>query len=89
MAWTVARQPSVFGNKRVELLKLTADTATQTVQTSLGVIEHYDLGYGSMSTIVGPKIYINSNASGVQSFGVLGCSGFTAGDDVYVTVYGR
>jgi hypothetical protein len=89
MAYTVTRSPSAFGNKRVEILKIVADAATQTVQTSLGVIEGHSLGYGSMSTIVGPKIFINSNASGVQSFGVLGCSGFTSGDEIYVTVFGR
>ena len=89
MAWTVSREHSVFGNKRAVLVKCTADAATQTVETGLSVIDGVGLGYGSMSTIVGPKVYINSNASGVQSNGVLGCSGFTIGDDVYITVYGR
>jgi len=89
MAWTVTRTPSVFGNKRAVLIKCTADAATQTVETGLGVVEHVSLGYGSMATFVGPKVFINSNASGVQSLGVLGCSGFTSGDDCYITVYGR
>lgn len=89
MAWTVTRYHSVFGNKRSVLLKCTADAATQTVETGLSVIEAYSLGYGSMSTIVGPKVYINSSSSGVEALGSLGCSGFTSGDDVYVTVYGR
>lgn len=89
MAWTVTSKPDVFGSARVARMKLVADAATQTVQTPLGVIDSYALGYGSMSTIVGPKVYINSNASGVQSMGVLGCSGFTAGDEIYVIVYGR
>ena len=89
MAWTVTRTHSVFGNKRAVLIKCTADAATQTVETGLSVIESISLGYGSMSTIVGPKVYINSNASGVQSLGVIGCSAFTSGDDIYVTVYGR
>jgi hypothetical protein len=89
MAWTVTRYPSVFGNKKTAIIKMTADAATQTVETGLKVIEGYNLGYGSMSTLVGPKVFINSNASGVESMGVLGCSGFTSGDDLYVTVYGR
>lgn len=88
MAYTVTRSKTVFGNKGVVLLKMTADAATQTVETGLKKIEHISLGYGSMSTLVGPKIFINSNASGVQSNGVLGCSGLAIGDDVYVTVYG-
>lgn len=89
MAWTVTRHQSVFGNKRVVGLKLTADTATQTVETGLSVIDWHSVGFGSMSTIVGVTVFINSNASGVQSNGVLGCSGFTSGDDIYVTVYGK
>lgn len=90
MAWTVTRYPSVFGNKRVVGLKLTADAATQTVETGLSVIEWFSLGtYGSMASQTGRYVFINSNAAGVQSNGVLGCSGFAIGDDVYVTVYGR
>lgn len=89
MAWTVTRTHTVFGNKKTVLLKCTADAATQTVETGLSYIESYSLGYGSMNTYVGPKVYINSNASGVQSNGVIGCSAFVSGDDIYVTVYGR
>jgi hypothetical protein len=89
MAWTVTQYPTVFGNKRVVGLKLTADAATQTVETGLSVIEWYATGDRSSMATAGVKIYINSNASGVQSMGVLGCSGFAAGDDIYVTVYGR
>lgn len=90
MAWTVTRFQSAFGNKRVVGMKLTADAATQTVETGLGVIEWFTAGtYGSMASQTGRFIFINSNASGIQSFGVLGCSGFAIGDDVYLTVYGR
>lgn len=90
MAWTVTRYKTVFGDKRVVGLKFTADAATQTVETGLSVIEWYAAGtFNSMASQTGRYIYINSNASGVQSNGVLGCSGFAIGDDCYVTVYGR
>lgn len=89
MAWTVTRVNTVFGNKQARLLKCTADAATQTVETGLAVVEHIAVAYGSMATTVGPKIFPNSNASGVDTKGVLGCSGFTSGDDVYITVFGR
>lgn len=90
MAWTVTKYNTVFGNKKVVGLKLTADAATQTVETGLSVIEWYSLGtYSSMASQTGRFVHINSNASGVASMGVLGCSGFAIGDDVYVTVYGR
>lgn len=88
MAYTVTRSRTVFGNKGAVLLKITADAATQTVETGLKRIEHYSLGFGSMSTRTGWSIFINSNASGVQSNGVLGVSGVAIGDDIYVTVYG-
>ena len=89
MAWTVTRYPTVFVNKAVVGLKLTADAATQTVETGLKNIEWYTQGgFASMASQTGRYIYINSNASGVQSFGVLGCSGFATGDDIYVTVFG-
>lgn len=88
MAFTVTRTPTVFGNKKVDILKLTADAATQTVSTTLGVIEGYSIGYGSMSS-QGIKVYINSNASGVATKGSIGISGCSSGDDFYLTVYGR
>ncbi len=88
MAFTVVNTPSVFGNKQVKLLKITADAATQTVQTGLQVIEHVSVFRSSMNT-AGTKIAVNSNASGIASMGVLGISGCTSGDECYITVYGR
>lgn len=89
MAWTVNRINTVFGNKQARLLKVTADAATQTVETGLAVVEHIAIAFGSCTTQVGLKIFPNSGAGGTATNGVLGCSGFTAGDDVYITVFGR
>lgn len=90
MAWTVTKYRTVFGNKVVVGLKCTADAATQTVETGLDVVEWITMNpFASMASLTGRRIFINSNASGVQSNGVLGCSGFAIGDDFYVTVYGR
>lgn len=89
MAWTVTRYKSVFGNKAIVGLKLTADAATQTVETGLKLIEWFAEGRASLTTHVGLNIAINSNASGVNSNGVLGLSGFASGDVLYITVYGR
>lgn len=88
MAYTVSRTQLVFGNKRAVSLDISADAATQTIETGLSVIEGVSIGYQSCAT--GPNfVYANSNASGVQSFGVLGLSGFTSGDELYVLVYGH
>ena len=90
MAYTVTRYATVFGNKKVVGMKITADAATQTVETGLSVIEWYSLGtFVSMASQTGRAVYINSNSSGIASNGVLGISGFAIGDDFYVTVYGR
>lgn len=88
MAWTVTKTNMILGNKRAMLLDVSVDAATQTVETGLSYIEGVAIGAKSLST-GGVKVYANSNASGVQSLGVLGCSGFVSGDDLFVLVYGR
>ena len=88
MAWTITRTNTVFGNKQVRLLKCTADATTQTIDTGLAVVEHFSVGYGSMSTLVGPKIFPNSGAGGTPLVAV-GCTSFVVGDDIYITVFGR
>ena len=87
MAYTVARYKTVFGDKAVVGLTITADAATQTIETGLAKIEWISVGINSCTTAA-IKVYFNSNASGVQSFGVIGCSGLASGDQVCVTVYG-
>lgn len=87
MAYTVERHKTVFGNKRAVGLKISADAATQTVETGLERVEWFSVGPSSMAT-VNVNIAANSNASGVQSYGVVGLSGLTSGDEFYLTVYG-
>lgn len=88
MAWTVTRDKTVFGNKGVVNLKLTADSAEANISTGLKNIDHFTVGYASLSTVVGLSFALNSNSSGTASEGILGVSGFTSGDELYVTVYG-
>ena len=87
MAYTVTKYKTVFGDKRVVGLKITADAATQTVETGLQKIDFFSVGKASMASS-NIKIAVNSNASGVQSYGVLGISGAASGDEFYCTVYG-
>lgn len=89
MAWTITRYPTVFGNKKTVGIKCVADAATFNVETGLKTIEWYSFAKGSMTTIVGLSIAPNSNAVGVATPGTVGCSGFTSGDEFYLTVYGR
>lgn len=87
MAYSVTIVKTVLGNEAVHHLDVTADAATATVETGLKNIRAHAIGQQSCST-AGIKCYANSNASGVQSFGVLGFSGLVSGDELYVTVFG-
>jgi hypothetical protein len=88
MAYTVSRVKTVFGDKRSTILNITADAATQTVETGLSVIEGHTLAPKSLSTAA-IKVYPNSSASGVAAMGSLGISGCVSGDEFCVIVYGR
>lgn len=79
MAFTVNRLNSVFGNERVAMLEITADASTQTIETGFKNCQAIIVAKKSMNS---SNIHIarNSNASGVQSFGVIGISGCTSGD---------
>lgn len=87
MAFTVVSRQSVLGNERVVHMTITADAATQTIETGLKNVYAHATGPQSLSTAA-IKVYANSNASGVQSMGVLGISGCVSGDIFFVTVFG-
>lgn len=88
MAWTISRVNTVLGNKRVVIMDCTADAATQAVDTGLAVVEGFSVGYKSMNS-ANPKIKVNVDASGTASNGKVACTGFTSGDALFITVYGR
>jgi len=89
MAWTVAIIDKYnVGPKRVHVLSCTADAATQAVETGLDVVDHFMVSPQSGATAA-LVAYANSNASGVQSFGVIGFSAAASGDVFYVYAYGR
>lgn len=86
MAYTVAKTPSVFGNMRVVVMDVTADAATQTIETGLKNVIGFSTGNKSGAS--GWKVWANSNASGVQSMGVVGVSNASSGDQAFIIVYG-
>ena len=88
MAYTVSRENVVFGNKRVVNMVITADAATQTIETGLEKVDHCHVTIMSCNS-ANFKRSVNSNASGVQSNGVFAVTGLTTGDLLHVTVYGR
>lgn len=87
MAYTVTKTPSVFGNQAVAILDITADAATQTIQTGLNNILGISV-FAQSAASSGFKVAVNSSASGVKALGSIGMSGLASGDRVFVTVYG-
>ena len=88
MAYTVTRYQTVFGDKRAVGMVVTADAATQVIETGLKSIDFFSYSPVSMNSS-NVHMAINSNASGVQSMGVFAISGCTSGDNFQVIVYGR
>jgi hypothetical protein len=88
MAWT---QSFIVDNtsKAVRHVKLVADSATYTCETGLQVINHYTVGWKSLTSLANVTIAINSNASGVATNGSVGLSGVSSGAEIYLTVLGR
>jgi len=90
MAWTVAQIDKYnVGPKRVHVLSLTADAATFNVVTGLDIIDHFTRGQVSVTAGTDQVMSVNCGAEGTSIAGVLGASGFTSGDVLFVTVYGR
>jgi hypothetical protein len=97
MAFTVSSNANtVFGNLRTVYIRATADATTQTIETGLKNIlfatnmpVSVTVGVSMPTgTALGWRIYINSNASGVQSMGVLGVSNAVSGDVQDIVVFG-
>ncbi len=87
MAYTVTKVQSVFGNLRAVLMDVTADAATQVIETGLKNVMGFSYAPQSMNSS-NIHMAINSNASGVQSMGVFAVSGNTSGDHFNIIVYG-
>jgi hypothetical protein len=88
MAWTITREQSVLGNKRVVFLNCVADAATSAIETGLAQIDAFAVGAKSF-TSGAPKIYPNVGVTGTATAGTLGATGFTSGDELFITVFGR
>ena len=88
MAFTVASEKSVLGNKRVVFLTITADGAEAEIVTGLDVIDAFSVGVQSYSSS-SQAIKINEDSSGVAANGTLGISGVASGDEFVVICYGK
>ena len=89
MAWTVATlRKDVVGSSRQVVLSCTADSAEQAVDTGLSYVYGYSIAPVSL-TSGAPKMRANQGSTSTALNGMLGCSGFTSGDVLIITVLGR
>lgn len=87
MAYTTSfLKKSVFGDMRVNFIKVTSDSAEQTVFTGLNNI--LGISYCPQSATTGTKIFINVGSTGTALAGWVGLSSVTSGDVFFLTVFG-
>lgn len=90
MAYTVTRtKNTVHGNDRVVQLAVTADAATQTIETGLGMVYGVSVTPVSMHSHGSLTFQVNSNCTGTAALGYVAVSGLTTGDAFYLIAYGR
>lgn len=90
MAYTVTKVvETCFGDQRVRTFDVTADAATQTIQTGLQYVNFCQVTALSMTTTTDPKIAVNVSASGVAANGSIAVTTCISGDHFFLTVYGR
>jgi hypothetical protein len=88
MAFTIGRESTVLGNKRVSLLSCSVDSASGNIDTGLSVVDHVSICPVSMATAA---IVLKKNiGSGATSRpGYININGAASGDVFMLVVYGR
>lgn len=88
MAFTIGREISVYGNKRVALLSCSVDSASGNVDTGLSVVDGFSLAPISMAT---SAILMKKNVgSGATSRpGIINIGAAASGDVFFLTVFGK
>lgn len=79
---------TVYGNKRVVALDVTADAASGAVTTGLSVVDAVTMGPISCATAAF-KIKINQNSAATALNGSLFVSSAADGDNFYIVAHGR
>jgi len=88
MAFTIGRENTVLGNKKVALLSCSVDSASGNIDTGLAVVDHVSICPVSMATaaIVLKK---NVGSGATARAGIININGAASGDVFLLTVYGR
>lgn len=88
MAFTIGREASVLGNKRVALLSCSVDSASGNIDTGLSVVDAFSISPISMNSgAIKIKKNVGSGATALP--GNINLNGCTSGDVFFLVVYGR
>lgn len=88
MAFTIGRQITTLGNKKVALLSCSVDSASGNISTGLQTVEHVSLCPISMATTA-ILLKANVGSGATARAGFININGAVSGDVFYLTVYGR
>jgi len=89
MAWTATlNKKTVFGDTRVHLYELVADSATLELDTGLDYIDHIQPSVKSAATY-GAYFDKNVLSAATASNGTVAVTGAASGDTYFLTVYGK
>lgn len=88
MAFTVNKEQSVFGNKRVVMISCSVDSSSGNVDTGLSMIDAVTLAPVSMAT-AGINLKRNTGSGATSRPGILNVNSAATGDSFFLVVYGR
>lgn len=88
MAFTISREQTTFGNKKVTLLSCSVDSASGNIDTGLAVVDAFSLAPVSMAS-AGIILKRNVGSGATSRAGIINVNGATSGDVFFLTVYGR
>lgn len=88
MAFTIGREITIFGNKRVALLSCSVDSTSGNVDTGLSQVDGFSMAIISM-TSQGVHLTRNVGSNSTARPGIINLQSFTTGDVFFLTVYGK
>lgn len=88
MAFTIGREISVQGNKRVAALSCSIDSASGNIETGLSVVDYFTFAPISMATAA-PLLKRNVGSGATALPGMININAAASGDVFFVVAYGK
>ena len=88
MAFTINREHSVVGNKRMVLISCSVDSSSGNVDTGLSIIDGVSMCPVSMAT-AGINLAKNLGSGATSRPGILNINSAATGDSLFIVVFGR